>query len=93
MDLISSVGFAAGCITVVSFIPQVLRVWRTRRTEDLSLGAFALLMSGTGLWLLYGILTRDGPVIVTNAVVGLLIGAILVGKFRFDPPRSVPPQS
>jgi MtN3 and saliva related transmembrane protein len=83
-NAVALVGFLAGCITVVSFIPQVLQVWRTRRTQDLSLGAFGLLASGAGLWLLYGILTRDWPVIVTNSAVGILVGAILVAKLRFE---------
>lgn len=83
MDWVSLLGFAAGCVTVVSFIPQVIRVWRTRQTRDLSLGAFALLISGAMLWLLYGILTQDVPVIATNAVVGILVGAILIAKLRF----------
>lgn len=77
-------GFMAGTITVVSFIPQVVQVWRTRRTRDLSFGAFALLASGAILWLAYGVLTRDWPVIATNFAVLMLVGAILVAKLRFD---------
>lgn len=83
MDWISLLGFAAGLITTVSFVPQVVRVWRTRSVADLSLGTFALLISGAALWLLYGVLIGDGPVIVTNLAVGLLIAAILVAKVRF----------
>lgn len=77
-------GFVAGAVTVVSFLPQVYQVWHTRRTRDLSFGAFALLGSGAGLWLTYGVLTRDWPVIVTNVSVVVLVGAILVAKLRFD---------
>lgn len=83
MELASAVGLVAGCVTVVSFVPQVVRVWRTRRTDDLSLGAFVLLASGAALWLLYGVLRRDPAVIGTNAAVGVLVAAILVAKLRF----------
>lgn len=84
MDYVSLIGFLAGCVTVLSFVPQVVRAWRTRRTRDLSAGAFLLLVAGAGLWLIYGILTRDWPVILTNSAVGILVGAILVAKLRFD---------
>jgi MtN3 and saliva related transmembrane protein len=84
VDYISLIGFLAGCVTVVSFVPQVVRVWRTRRTRDLSAGAFVLLAVGAVLWLAYGVLTDDWPVIVTNSVVGVLVLAILAAKLRFD---------
>lgn len=77
-------GFLAGTITVVSFVPQVVRAWRTRQTRDLSLGGFLLLATGASLWLSYGLLTGDTPVIITNLAVALLVGAILVAKLRFD---------
>lgn len=84
MSFTAFLGFVAGTITVVSFVPQVVQVWRTRRTRDLSFGAFALLASGAVLWLAYGVLTRDWPVIATNSAVLVLVGAILVAKLRFD---------
>lgn len=84
MDYVSLIGFLAGCITVVSFVPQVLRAWRTRQTRDLSAGAFLLLAAGAVLWLVYGVLTRDWPVILTNLAVGVLVAAILAAKLRFD---------
>lgn len=84
MDLAAILGTLAGTITVVSFIPQVMQVWRTRRTRDLSFGAFALLASGAFLWFVYGVLIGAWPVIVTNGLIVLLIGAILVAKLRFD---------
>jgi MtN3 and saliva related transmembrane protein len=86
MKLLSpaTLGYLAGCITVVSFVPQVLRAWRTRRTRDLSLGAFTLLASGAVLWLAYGLMIGDWPVIATNLAVLVLVSAILVAKLRFD---------
>lgn len=84
MSLAAVLGSLAGTITVVSFVPQVVQVWRTRRTRDLSFGAFALLASGAFLWFVYGILIRAWPVIVTNGLIVLLVGAILVAKLRFD---------
>jgi MtN3 and saliva related transmembrane protein len=84
MDFGTVVGFVAGCVTVVSFVPQVVRIWRTRQTRDLSFGTFALLGTGALLWFLYGLLTAAWPVVFTNAAVALLVGIILLAKVRFD---------
>lgn len=83
MDVPGIIGLTASFVTVSSFVPQVLRVWRTRRTRDLSLGAFGLLLFGAVLWLSYGLLIRDLPVILTNASVGVMLLAIVVAKLRF----------
>lgn len=80
----STIGFLAASITVLSFLPQVVRVWRTRQTRDLSMGAFALLATGAVLWLAYGLLTGDLPVILTNVGVGGMVTSILVAKLRYD---------
>jgi MtN3 and saliva related transmembrane protein len=76
-------GYFAGTITVLSFLPQVLRAWRTRQTRDLSLGMFALLVASGLLWMLYGALTRDWPVVATNAGMVTLNGALVVAKLRY----------
>ena len=51
--MIGLLGFVAGVLTVGSFVPQVVRTWRTRRTGDLSFGMFALLATSGSLWMLY----------------------------------------
>lgn len=84
MTTAAIVGLLASVTTVVSFIPQLLQVWRTRRTRDLSFRAFALLGTGAALWLTYGVLTDDIPIVLTNTTIVCMIGAILVAKLRFD---------
>lgn len=74
----------AGFLTVASFMPQVVRTWRTRKTKDLSLGMFALLITAGALWITYGVLSSDWPVIITNAGMVVLNCAILAAKLRFD---------
>jgi MtN3 and saliva related transmembrane protein len=76
-------GYFAGTITVLSFLPQVLRAWRTRQTRDLSLGMFTLLVTSGSLWMLYGALTRDWPVVATNAGMVTLNGALVAAKLRY----------
>lgn len=77
------VGYLAGALTVVSFIPQTLRVWRTKHTTDLSLRMFAILLAAGILWLTYGILSEDWPVVATNVGTVSLNLAILVAKLRY----------
>jgi len=79
-----AIGLAAGVLTTLAFVPQVIRVWRTRSARDLSLASFAIFTVGVALWLAYGIAIGALPVIVANAVTLVLAGAILVMKLVFD---------
>ena len=83
MPNIHYLGYFAGLLTVVSFLPQVIRTWRTRQTRDLSLGMFALLVTASTLWVVYGAVTADLPVILTNVGMIALCGALAVAKLRF----------
>ena len=76
-------GYVAGILTVSSFLPQVIRSWRTRQTRDLSLGMFALLSTASSLWIVYGVITSDWPVILTNSGMVALNGALAVAKIRY----------
>ena len=81
--MVSELGYVAGVITVASFLPQVVRAWRTRQTRDLSLGSLALLITAGALWILYGALSHDLPVVLTNGgMVGLLV-VLAAAKVRF----------
>ncbi len=77
------IGYVAGALTVISFLPQVVRVWRTKKTNDLSLGMFVILITAGALWITYGVVTSDWPVIATNGGMVTLNIAILVAKLRF----------
>jgi len=71
---VNELGYVAGMVTVASFLPQVVRAWRTRQTRDLSLASLALLITAGSMWILYGALSRDWPVVATNSgMVGLLV--------------------
>ena len=83
MQLTPYVGYAAGVLTVLSLLPQVLRAWRTKQTKDLSIRTFLLLITAGVLWITYGVLASDWPVIATNAGMVILNGAILAAKLRF----------
>jgi MtN3 and saliva related transmembrane protein len=76
-------GYLAGFLTVASFVPQVVRTWRTKQTEALSVGTFALIITAGVAWIVYGVLKRDSPVIWTNAGMVALNCAILTAKLRY----------
>jgi MtN3 and saliva related transmembrane protein len=82
--MIPYLGYVAGILTVGSFLPQVIRVWRTRQTRDLSLSMFALLSTASSLWIIYGAITSDWPVVLTNVGMVALNGAIAVAKVRYS---------
>jgi MtN3 and saliva related transmembrane protein len=76
-------GYLAGALTVASFLPQLVRTWRTRQTKDLSVGMFGLLVVSASCWTAYGVLTHDRPVIATNLSVVLLNAALVIAKLRY----------
>jgi MtN3 and saliva related transmembrane protein len=83
MNLDSIVGFLAGLFTTIAFVPQVLKVWKSRSARDISLPMYLIFTAGVALWLGYGLLTGTMPVIVANAVTLVLAGAVLAMKLRF----------
>ena len=82
--MIGILGFVAGVITVAAFLPQVVRAWRTRQTRDLSLPGIVLLVVAGSLWIVYGTLSRDWPVIATNTGMVVLNVALGAAKLRFS---------
>jgi len=84
MDTFSSIiDFVAATLTTISFVPQVIKVWRSRSTHDVSLVMYALFTLGVAMWLAYGLLIHSWPVILANFVTLLLAGTVLVLKLKF----------
>jgi MtN3 and saliva related transmembrane protein len=81
-ELASIVGSLAGVITVASFIPQAVRAWRTKRTQDLSAGTFVMLVVQSAGWTTYGVLLGQSPIIYTNTLVLALTLTILAAKLK-----------
>ena len=82
--LIDVVGYTAATCTTVSFVPQLLRVWKLRSARDISLSMFLIFCAGSFLWLVYGACSRSWPVAIANFLTFLLALAILLLKLRFD---------
>lgn len=82
MDGVSFIGYVAAILTTTAFVPQAMRAWRTRSTNDISLMMFVMLTTGIFMWLVYGILTKDAPLIAANLITGILAASILYLKIR-----------
>jgi MtN3 and saliva related transmembrane protein len=76
------VGYSAGFLATAAFVPQVAKTFKARSARDISLGMYVLFCAGVGLWLLYGLLIRSWPVVLSNFVTLVLSGAVLVLKVR-----------
>jgi MtN3 and saliva related transmembrane protein len=82
MSLLDYTGYAAALCTTGAYVPQVIRVWRTRSTGDISLKMFLVLVTGLALWLTYGIWKGEIPIIAANAVTLMLASIILFFKLK-----------
>ena len=76
-------GLIAGTLTTLAFLPQVIKTWKSRSAQDISVGMFLLFSAGDALWLFYGIRLGAVPIIAANAVTLILSLAILGMKFWF----------
>ncbi|WP_207495056.1 SemiSWEET transporter [Aridibaculum aurantiacum] len=83
MNTTSIVGIIAGILTSCSLLPQLIKIIKDKRVEDLSLGMFITLVTGIGLWIVYGILRDDMPIMVTNGFAFTLNIAILFFHFKY----------
>lgn len=83
LNYIQLLGMLAGILTTVAFLPQVIKTWKSRSAKDLSLGMFSIFCLGVLLWLIYGFLVDDLPIILANLVTLVLALTLLVFKLSF----------
>ena len=84
MSMATLVGFFAGFLTTISFLPQVVKTWKSKSASDLSLGMFSVFSLGVMFWLAYGFLIQEPPIIFWNTVTLVLALTILIMKLKFD---------
>ena len=80
-------GYIAGALTTFSFIPQIIRVFKTKSAHDISLTFNVMLFTGILLWLAYGIFDRNRPIIIWNAIAAVLTCTLLYAKIRYGRDR------
>ena len=75
-------GYLAGILTTLAYLPQVIKILRHKGTKDISLGMYVMLCTGIACWMLYGIGLGSWPIILANMVTLALAGIILAAKIR-----------
>lgn len=77
-------GYLAAFCTTIAFIPQAVKVYKTKHTKDISLGMFSLLIVGFVFWLCYGLMLSSYPIILANSITLIIAIYILFTKIRLD---------
>ncbi|GBE06769.1 PQ loop repeat protein [bacterium BMS3Abin10] len=83
INYITIIGLLAGTCTIISFLPQVIKTAKTKKTKDISLAMYAVLAVGLFMWVIYGVLLNSYPIILANSVSFILAVTILVLKIRY----------
>ena len=76
------IGFIAAVCTTFAFLPQVIKVWKTKQTKDLSLRMYTVMFIGICLWFVYRLRINSLSIILANIVTGFLVFTILVYIFK-----------
>lgn len=87
MEAIEVLGMVAGSISAITFLPQVIKTWRTKSADDISLLMFFFATTSVIMWLVYGIVKESIPIIYTNSLVLICSLIMLYFKFRFSKKR------
>lgn len=82
VDASTYLGLLAATLTTGAFVPQAVKTWKTKSAKDLSVYMFLMMTLGMLLWLVYGILRNDLPIMIANVVALFLASVILFFKIR-----------
>jgi MtN3 and saliva related transmembrane protein len=83
MDAITAIGLIAALFTTVSLFPQLIKIYKTKSTRDISTGMFTFFCGGVFLWFIYGVLVNDFPIIIANSLAFIQAVAILIFKIKY----------
>lgn len=83
INYVTLIGLTAAALTTISFLPQVIKSWKTKSTKDVALGMYLTLTTGILLWLVYGLLIGNIPIILANGVTFILALSILILKVKY----------
>ena len=83
MDQTTALGLLAGTMTTLAYLPQLVRVWRSKSAEDISWAMLIILCTGIVMWLVYGTYVHDVPLIAANMLTLVFTSIILALKVRY----------
>jgi len=76
-------GYVAGAITTLTFLPQVVKTWKEKSAKDIALMMFVIAASCQALWIIYGVLSNNWVIILTNSIIFIMSLIMIFFKFRF----------
>lgn len=79
---IEGIGFLAATLTTAAFVPQAYKIWRLKSAEGVSTSMYLVMLTGVGLWEVYGWMIQSPPVILSNIITALLLLMILYFKLK-----------
>jgi len=80
MNWITILGLIAASCTTIAFLPQVIKTIKSKHTHDISMLMYIILTTGVSLWLVYGVLIRDLPLILANGITFVFAATVLILK-------------
>jgi len=84
MLIINILGFIAAILSTFGFLPQLIKIIKTKSVKDISFGMFAMFFAGGSCWFIYGIFINSTPVIIANFASMLMNGTIIGYKIKYN---------
>ncbi|MCX5778639.1 MAG: SemiSWEET transporter [Elusimicrobia bacterium] len=81
--MIEVLGYCAGFLTTVSFVPQAMKILRSKSAHDVSMQTYGILAAGSLLWMMYGIFTSSLPIIIANVITFGFVLFVIFLKLRY----------
>ena len=83
MSFVDILGYSAGVVTTLIFLPQVIKTWKEKSAKDISLAMFVIAAVNDVMWIVYGILKDDLVILLTNSVVLIMALTMIYFKLRY----------
>ncbi|MBL0234228.1 MAG: SemiSWEET transporter [Chitinophagaceae bacterium] len=84
MSTAEILGYAAGAMTAFTFLPQVIKTWKSKSAKDISMNMFLIAFTNEIMWLVYGVMLDNWVIISTNAVMLIMSGIMIWLKIRYN---------
>ncbi len=84
MEFVDILGYSAGAITSLTFLPQVIKTWKEKSAKDISMGMFLIAATNEVMWIVYGVLLKNWVIISTNAVVLCMSLIMIFFKLKYS---------
>lgn len=93
MEGVDILGYAAGAVTTLTFLPQVIKTYKEKSAKDVSLNMFLIAAINEVMWIAYGVWKEDKVIILTNAVVLVMSLTMIFFKLKYGKKNTAPTHS